>query len=188
MMWGVIAAALLAAQAPAEPVGDNGELAALFEADQAIRRDVKPDWFKDMDFVRAMWAADAKRRERVRALLAAGAVRTGADYHHAAYVFQHGVTPADHLLAHALATAAMARGRAESRWIAAATLDRYLQGIGQPQVYGTQSTRPPGAPATREPYDRALLPDALRTAMDVPVQAEQDRRLAEMNGASPAAR
>ena len=49
-------------------------------------------------------------------------------------------------MAHTLAMVAVARGDADARWIGAATLDRYLQAIGRPQVYrthsGTASTRP----------------------------------------------
>lgn len=191
-MFGIIAASLLAVQAPVEPAGgpagDNTELAAMFEADQAIRTGLKPGWNKDMDFIKSMWTADAKRRERVRELLAAGAVRTGKDHHRAAYIFQHGGTAPDYLLAHALAGAAMAKGHAESGWIAAATLDRYLQKIGQPQVYGTQYTQPPGGEATMEPYDRALIPDALRVAVGVRTQAEQEKRRAEMNAPPSPAR
>jgi hypothetical protein len=53
-------------------------------------------------------------------------------------VFQHGRDADDYLLAHILAVQAVVKGDASSKWIAAATLDRYLQAIGHPQVFGTQ--------------------------------------------------
>ena len=54
-------------------------------------------------------------------------------------IFQHGTKPEDYLLAHVLATAALRKGGAPlAPGLVAATLDRYLQSIGQPQVFGTQ--------------------------------------------------
>ncbi|WP_295241341.1 hypothetical protein [uncultured Brevundimonas sp.] len=164
---------------------NNAEMAAIFAADQAIRQ-VAPEKFRDRAFVNEMLAADAARRVQTRALLDAGALRTGEDYRAAAFVFQHGSTPEDYLLAHTLAVAATARG-ADGSWIAAATLDRYLQTTGKPQIYGTQTRKTNDAPATLEPYDRALIPDSLRTALAVPPQSQQDARLAAVNAAAEAA-
>ena len=159
---------------------DNPEMAKIFVEDQAVRQNVKPEQYKDMAFVRRMIADDAARRNRTRTLLDQGKLTTAEDYYAAAFVFQHGGKPEDYLLAHSLALAAAARGRKDASWIAAATLDRYLQSIGQKQIYGTQFTRKGGEPMTQEPYDRALIPDALRTALGVPVQADQAKRLAGM--------
>ena len=164
---------------------NNAEMAAIFAADQAVRQ-VAPEKFRDRAFVNEMLAADAARRVQTRALLDAGALQTGADYRAAAFVFQHGSTPEDYLLAHTLAVAATARG-ADGSWIAAATLDRYLQTTGKPQIYGTQTRKTNDAPATLEPYDRALIPDSLRTALAVPPQSQQDARLAAINAAAEAA-
>ena len=66
---------------------------------------------------------------------------------------------------------ALAMSDTEARWIAAATLDRYLTTIGKAQVYGTQFDR---QNAVREPYDRALIPDSLRGALNVPPAAKKD--------------
>jgi hypothetical protein len=167
------------------PVQNNTEMAAIFAADQAIRH-VAPERFTDRAFVTEMLAADAARRVQTRALLDAGALQTGEDYRAAAFVFQHGSTPEDYLLAHTLAIAATARG-ADGSWIAAATLDRYLQMTDKPQIFGTQTRKTRDAPATLEPYDRALVPDSLRTALAVPPQSEQDARLAAVNAAAEAA-
>ncbi|WP_193504410.1 hypothetical protein [Sphingosinithalassobacter portus] len=147
----------------------NAELTAMFTADQAARSDGPIDW----DVVRM---ADADRRRRTRQLLEAGELDSGTDFYHAAFIFQHGDRPDDYLLAHSFAMVAMARGRDDASWIAAATLDRYLKQIGQPQVFGTQYSLPNDRPATQEPYNRDLLPDALRAALGVPPLAEQERQ------------
>jgi hypothetical protein len=148
--------------------GDNAEMQAIFDADQAARNDpVGIDWS-------VVGREDAERRRRTRELLDAGGLKSGTDFYNAAFVFQHGEAPNDYLLAHSLAVAAVARERADASWIAAATLDRYLQSIGQKQIFGTQFRTAPGQPTTQDPYDRALVPDALRTALGVPVQAEQE--------------
>jgi hypothetical protein len=165
---------------PPAPLSDNPEMARMFAEDQAIRENVKPEWFKDMTFVRKMWADDTARRERTRVLLDQGKLTTAEDYYAAAFVFQHGEKPEDYLLAHTLAVAATARGKKDASGIAAATLDRYLQAIGQKQIYGTQWRAPENRELTREPYDRALIPDTLRTALGLQVLAVQDQRLAEM--------
>ena len=168
------------AVAQTAPLQGNAEMAKMFAEDQAVRENLKPEWFKDMTFVRKMWADDAARRTRTRALLDDGKLTTAEDYYAAAFVFQHGDKSEDYLLAHTLALASAARGMKDASWIAAATLDRYLQNIGQKQIYGTQWRAQENGQLTRDPYDRALIPDALRTALGVPVQAEQDRKLAGM--------
>jgi hypothetical protein len=154
----------------------NAEMKAIYEADQADRAPGGPaiDWA-------VVTPRDEARRARTLALVAAGALASGDDYWHAAFVLQHGSAPDDFLLAHSFAVIAAARGRADATWIAAASLDRYLQKSGRPQIYGTQfnisnETRA----ATQEPYDRALISDALRQALGVPPQAEQERRRAEI--------
>ena len=156
----------------------NPEMTALFEADQAARRGTI-DWA-------VVEPQDRARRQRARQLLDAGALQSGDDYYHAAFVFQHGSEPNDYLLAHTLATVAIARGRPDATWIAAATLDRYLQTIGQKQIYGTQFRSVPGEPTTQEPYDRGLVSDALREALQVPSQARQERQRAEFEAAARA--
>lgn len=154
------------------PAPTNAEMTAIFEADQADRRaGAAIDWA-------TVTPRDEARRARTRGLLDAGALRSGEDFQHAAFVFQHGGTPDDYLLAHTLAIAAVARGRPEATWIAAATLDRYPQNIGRSQIYGTQFRSPHDGPTTQEPYDRALVPDPLRQALGVPVQADQERQRA----------
>lgn len=146
----------------------NPEMTAIYAADQAAREHPATiDW----DVLRP---ADQARRARTQALLDAEQLNSADDFYHAAYVFQHGDEAEDYLKAHALAVVAAARGKPEAAWIAAATLDRYLQRIGQPQIYGTQFLRPPGEKWTQEPYRRDILSDALRRATGVPPLAKQE--------------
>ncbi len=49
--------------------------------------------------------------------------------------------PDDYLLAHTLAMIAVAKGDEGSLWIGTATLDRYLQSVGKPQITEPNSRR-----------------------------------------------
>lgn len=162
----------LAAQTPMP--SDNAELAAIFEADQAVRRVVTGiDW-------EAASRQDAARRERARAMLEAGEIVTAQDFYHAAFLFQHGAEPDSYLLAHVLATRALSLGMGKAEWIAAATLDRFLQSIDRPQVFGTQYGWTEETGATMEPYDRDLLDDRLRSAAGVETFLQQAGKLERM--------
>jgi hypothetical protein len=146
------------------------EMQRLFEEDQKVRQPgVKIDWT-------AVSKSDAERREATQRLLSDGKLHTGEDFERAAFLFQHGSTPNDYLLAHTLAMIAVKKGRSSALWIASATLDRYLQAIHQPQIYGTQFFTRPNEPTTQEPYDRMLIADPLRKQLGVPSQASQDEQ------------
>lgn len=157
----------------------NAEMTSIFDADQAARSSSNIDWS-------VVGPADAQRRKRTKELLDSGALQSGNDYYHAAFIFQHGDQANDYLLAHLLAMIAVARGKPSAIWIASATLDRYLLKIGKPQVLGTQYSLPKGQPATQEPYDRALVSDAMRKALQVPSLADQEKqRESYSRGANP---
>ena len=157
-----------------EPWPSNAAIRRLFEEDQAARRVGRIDWS-------VVGPQDAARREAVRRLLDAGALKSGDDFWHAAFIFQHGDKPEDFLLAHSLAIIAAARGRRDATWIAAATLDRYLMRIGRKQIYGTQYITPnDGGPVTQEQFDRTTVSDALRIATGVPSLSFQEERRREM--------
>jgi hypothetical protein len=149
------------------PLADNPEMAALFKADQADRSTHPIDW-------KIVRPADEKRRERTKQLLDAGVFWTGDDFYDAAFIFQHGDAANNFLEAHLLAVVAAAKGQPDAPWIAAASLDRYLQEIGKPQVLGTQFSRTDDGKFTQEPYDRTLASDAMRKAIQVPSLAEQE--------------
>lgn len=135
---------------------------------------------------------DEERRTAAKKLLASGD-NSGEDLYYAAFIFQHGLKPNDYLFAHILATEAIARGNSKAIWISAATLDRYLQSIGQKQVFGTQyidekysyklqhrndadlNEKLKAIPSqdTLEPYDTQLIPDSIRADFCVPDLALQ---------------
>jgi hypothetical protein len=141
---------------------------------------------------------DAARHKQVRELLATGDLKTAQDFRDASFIFQHSDQPDDYLLAHLLAVNAIALGDTSARWIAAATMDRYLQAIGQKQVFGTQflsqkylyylghkqdadiaeMMKAQANTMTQQPYNAELFPDALRQQFCVPTLAQQQEDLA----------
>ena len=146
--------------------GSNMELSEIFYEDQAIRGE---DFFEgDLE---AKAAADRARRQRVRSMLDEGLVRTGNDFWRASLILQHGEKPEDYLLAHILANVAAQKGNVNAPWLSAATLDRYLNSVGQPQVFGTQYyLRDLGDKKTytQDPIDESLISDSLRAEFKVP--------------------
>jgi len=118
-----------------------------------------------------------KRIEQVRQLIGEGKVQSGEDYYYAAFIFQHGQTPPDYLYAHVLAVTAVSKGFNSGIWLCAATLDRYLQSIKQPQVFGTQFGSVGDGPTTQDPYDKEMLSDRLRATWCVVSSATQSQIL-----------
>ncbi|HEV8493560.1 MAG TPA: hypothetical protein VGR76_14890 [Candidatus Angelobacter sp.] len=149
----------------------NPEMMRIFDADQQDR----PDDASNLDWDKVS-KNDRERRLATRKLLAEGQLHTGQDFREAAFVFQHGQKPEDYLLAHTLAIVAAARGDGLGLWIASATLDRYLQSVQKPQIYGTQVVGD-GKKLTQDPYDRELISDTLRRQLGVPSQAAQEEDL-----------
>lgn len=124
---------------------------------------------------------DEQRQSAIRALLAKGQVETGREYHFAALVFQHSSSPEALVLAHVLAVTAIIQGDSSAKWLAAATLDRYLQNDKQPQVFGTEFLRQgDNMQWTMEPYNRAAVPDDVRRLWCVVSQREQDQALKDL--------
>ena len=152
----------------------SSDMKAIYTEDQRIR--TGPPAGFPVDGKQVM-RTDAERREQTRKLLASGALHTGKDYEEASFVFQHGDSASDYLLAHTLAMIAVSKGDVTAIWIASATLDRYLEKISQKQVFGTQYSRYPEHGWTQEPYDRGLVSDALRSQLGVPRQSEQAEQL-----------
>ena len=153
-----------------DSAASNPEMQRIFEEDQKVRQPgAKIDWT-------IVSKSDAERREATQKLLNDDKLHTGEDFQRAAFLFQHGSTPEDYLLAHTLAMIAVKKGENSALWIATATLDRYLQSVHQPQIFGTQYFTRPNEPATQEPYDRTLISDALRRQLGVPSQAAQEER------------
>jgi hypothetical protein len=157
----------------------NADLKKIVEEDQAARTVTgKSDW-------KAISRNDSDRRLLVRKMIDAGQLHTAEDYRGAALVFQHGSQTDDYLLAHSLAVIAAAKGDKTGLWLAAATLDRYLQAKKQPQIYGTQFSFSDNTPATQEPYNKSLITDELRKQLGVPSIAEQQEQRKQLESSRP---
>ena len=158
----------------------NAELKKIVEEDQAVRTvQSKADW-------KPISRTDADRRAVVRKMIDAGQLHTAEDYRGAALVFQHGSKADDYLLAHSLAVIAAAKGDKVGTWLAAATLDRYLQAKKQPQIYGTQFSFTDNTPASQEPYNKTLITDELRKQLGVATLEEQQAQRKQLESSRPA--
>ena len=152
------------------------EMARLFQEDQADRT---PASGKSIDW-EEVGMRDEARERRVKELIQSGALRTGADYFHAAMVLQHASEPDDYLLAHDLSVIAIGKGEHRAKWLAAASLDRFLIAIGRPQRFGTQFvSRRSFHPPKLAPID-PHVPDQLRRELNVPSLEEAKEKEAAM--------
>ena len=154
-------------------------LRGLFEADQGIRQ---KDWSNlTQQEIQEIVQSDRDRRARVREILERGGLSQPQDYYHAAMVLQHGSEPEDFLLAHILSSTSAVLGHEPGKWLSAAALDRYLQSLGQGQVFGTQYSKPSSdAEWTQEPMSD-IVSDDVRSIFSVPGRDAAKRRLEEMN-------
>jgi hypothetical protein len=182
------------AQSPAS-VAESPTIPNLPDVDpELVRLVVEDQWDRGMDMFSGRQVKgpdtldgpriakrDAERRRKARSLLAQGKVGSGRAHQFAAILFQHSEAADDLRLAHVLATTAVFKGHVQARWLSAATTDRYLWHLGQPQIFGTQFKRGPDATEwTMEPYDREAVSDNLRTAWCVVPLEKQDAALAAM--------
>jgi len=140
---------------------DNAELVAIYQLDQIDRQSKPIDWA-------SVSRRDTERQIRVRQLLESGEVQTGADFYHAALVFQHSDGVEGIELAHELAMVGMALGDRESRWLAAASYDRLLTRLGRSQRFGTQYiSAGKDDPMHFAPVEPGVT-DGMRAAMNCP--------------------
>lgn len=137
------------------------------------------------------------RRAEIRAMLDKGEVKNPQDFYDAALIFLHGRDANDFLVAHLLAVEAIIRGDNSAKWMAAATLDRYLLKAGREQVFGTQYPADPNAAKeplkplvdphvvnltrTQAPFDQQLVPASVRKDFCVPDLMQQQKILATLN-------
>lgn len=156
----------------AQMFGQNPELKALFDEDQAVHgRNEK------------VTRSDEDRIKLVLELLAKDAAKTPEDKYHAALVLQHtpldfcdkhlvSKSPYNYLLAHYLAKQSFEGGYKEAGYIVAATMDRFLSFTEGHQKYGTN--RIVNQETGKEelvPIDRSV-PDSERARYGVPPLAE----------------
>ena len=166
------------ARLPQTPV-DNAELMRLHNEDQSDRTpaDGKAiDWSK-------VGPRDQARLDRTKELFKENQLNTANDYYHAALILQHGRVPEDFLLAHEFCVVAISKGRndKETRWLAAASEDRFLMNIGRPQRFGTQyQAYPANAPYKLYKVDEGVT-DELRRQMNTPTLAQAQQREVELN-------
>ena len=156
---------------------NNFEIIEMFRADQAARQG-EIDWEQ-------VTADDAERRQSVLMILEAGGIRTALDYYNAAMIFQHGDSVEDIRLAHSFASISTTLDQSSeaARWLKAATWDRLMLNLGQPQWYGTQFVRDDDTGQWKL-YEVApgVITDAERAALAVPTLAESESRVAILNG------
>lgn len=142
----------------------SAELAQMYADDQSTRSTAQEagfDW-------QARARQDHQRNQRVKSMLAACELSSGADFLHAAMVVQHGTLPQDALLAHELAIVAASKGDERGPALAAKGLDRYLRGIGALQRFGTQSQQVDNGAMTLEPTNPDV-PATLFGVLGLPV-------------------
>lgn len=159
------------------PETDNLRLEELHAADQNDRARVLTS-AKDME---ALKKRDLERRRELFEMIARGEINTQNDLYRAAVIFLHGAEPKDFLAAHRLAVMGAVNGHRASRWLAAASLDRFLMSLGLPQTYGTQFEHDAeqNRYQLRLPIDDASLLHFEKRFFNVPSVME---RLAQLNG------
>jgi len=165
LVLAVVAAGVASMSLPPPSLGisNEAELERLYMADRADRAPAGG---------RATYPTPGPARERVRRvreILERDRLTTGADYYHAAAILQHAGQPSDLLLAHELSMVALALGDQRARWLAVATLDRYLMESGRAQRWGTQQLATPDDPAAAPHPIEPGVTDTMREVMDVPI-------------------
>lgn len=140
------------------------ELAELERDDQKDQDD--PTWTEATE--RTFASRQKARRDRVVQIVDAGLLASTADWANAAMLLQHGSGPDDYLLAHVLSIPPAGKNEPFTRFLAAATLDRFLQSTGRAQVFSTQSTGPdPSQSAPMKPFDDSMS-ETIRAVFELP--------------------
>jgi hypothetical protein len=180
----ILAAAIVACQQSVRsgggpPAVSNTELTRIFDEDQAARSG--PIESVDME---ALARVDSAHRIRVHELAINGSLRTARDFYHAAMVFQHGRDSTAYGQAHRWAQQSeeLDSTDAAARWLVAAAWDRYQMSRGQPQWFGTQTTRPGGVGrVVLYSLDTTQVTDAERARRGVGTLAALRARLDTIN-------
>lgn len=162
------------------------ELKQLYDDDQKDQND--PSWTEsnDAEFSRRQ----KERRDRVLQIVEAGMLADMQDWDHAALLLQHGQTPEDILLAHVLSIPPGTSGLPNAPFMCAATLDRYLQGVGRAQIFTTQSgAADPKVYLPMEPFDDTM-DQSVRSVFGLPPLARQKDapKRADKKSAGPSAK
>lgn len=118
------------------------------------------------DIIQRVQKNDQERESIVLDMLKKGRIRSSEELYFAAFILQHAQCSQLTKAANRLAELAVRRGDDKAKWLYAATLDRYLLSLGQPQKYGTQFTLQNGRKVLR-PVDPSTT-DADRAKYNVP--------------------
>lgn len=153
------------------------KMANLIFADQAVRR------FPGSVDPLKVSEEDTSRRVEVLVYIQNGEIHAGRDLIYAAFIFQHGDCSAHYQFANRLAQIAMDAGFSDARWIYAATLDRYLMSLGEPQKYGTQYTWIEGE-FKLYPVDPATTDDERAQYNVPPLQEALEKQAGQQGGGS----
>jgi hypothetical protein len=164
----------------------NAALRAMTHADQAARSGGAINW-------KVLSEQDRVRRDKVRAMLAAGVIVTAEDFFNAALIMQHGEVPDDYRLAYSFASisktidpdsTSFTPVYKTAKWLTAAAWDRLMMNLNKPQWYGTQFTKPYGATQWQlYQLDENAVTDEERMALGVMSKAQAQQKLADMNKA-----
>jgi hypothetical protein len=140
------------------------ELRELYESDQKDQNDESWNEGTGAEFDRRQTV----RRNRVMEIIEAGMLADLQDWDRAAMLLQHGDTPDDYLLAHILSMPCGIADQPGGKFMCAATLDRFLQNVGRPQIFTTQSgAADPSLYAPAKPFDDSMS-QSLRALFDLP--------------------
>ena len=158
------------------------ELRELYESDQKDQND--PSWNEETDA--EFGRRQTVRRRRVMEIIEAGMLADLQDWDCAAMLLQHGDGADDYLLAHVLSMPCGIADQASGKFMCAATLDRFLQTVGRPQIFTTQSGAPdPSVYAPAEPFDDSMS-QTLRALFSLPpLPGHEEKTEKKGKGPSP---
>lgn len=108
----------------------------------------------------------ARRIQRLKQIIPSIDTTEIWNCHYLAYLLQHSDDSADYKLAHEYAKKAIEMGSTVTKWLYAATQDRYLLSQGKKQKYGTQFIKK-GDVWEMAPFDNSIT-DAERAKYFVP--------------------
>lgn len=152
-------------QSPFAQAKNNQVLANAYIEDQLDRKAMHSSSMKAEQVI----VRDRERRRLVMEFLKAGKIQSGDDYYAAAMVFQHGESPSDYRIAHALSTlsASLSGAPSETSWLMAASWDRLMHSMGRPQWYGTQYVTDAKGHQALLPIDMKAVSDAERRRLRI---------------------
>lgn len=116
----------------------NKRLVRSFEKIQKMRLGSRDRDWEDKKFVTRLISLEHKGRRMVLKLLMGHKLRTADDFYRASYLFHHGDTSKQYLIAVSLALIGEKLGDNWCKNLVAVSLDRLLLSIGLSQHFGTQ--------------------------------------------------